>query len=159
MRTNIKKCFGTGVLSFGLLLAAGIHAFATNSRMLNLMHDVVLHGKALQAGIYSVEWKTHRPKATVQFTQRYRVVLFTEGRVERRQRRYTESSVVYDLAPDGTKTLIEVRFAKSNKVLVFDHNIPSRMPTQGRGEITWRASATARQPASITLFFEDGVGW
>lgn len=125
MKTNIRKCFGTGILSLGLLLAAGIPALAENSGTMTLTHDGILHGKALPAGTYSVEWKTHSPEATVQFVQRHRVVLFTEGRVEKRNKKSECNSVVYDIAADGSRSIIEIRFAGSNKVLVFDQNVPN----------------------------------
>ena len=123
MKESIRKCFGTGALSLVLLLAAGIPALAKNYGTMILDHDIVLHGKALPAGKYVVEWKSHSPEATVQFLQRYRVVLFAEGRVERRHRIYDHDSVVYNEQPDGSKSLIEIRFAGSNKVLVFDQKI------------------------------------
>jgi hypothetical protein len=120
MKANLKKCFGTGILSLGLLLAAGIPALAENNGTMTLIHDAVVHGKALPAGTYSVEWRTHSPEATVQFAQRYKVVLFAEGRVEKRNKKYECNSVVYELAADGSRSIIEIRFAGSNKVLVFD---------------------------------------
>ena len=122
MKTNIRKCFATGTLSLGLLLATGIPALAKNSGTMVLHYDAVLHGKALPAGKYVVEWKTHSPEATVQFVQRYKVVLFAEGRVERRHHIYERDSVVYNMEPDGSRSLIEIRFAGSDKVLVFDRN-------------------------------------
>ena len=123
MKTNIRKCFGTGILSLGLLLAAGIPALAANSGTMTLAHDGILHGKTLPAGTYSVEWKTHSPEATVQFVQRYKVVLFTKGSVEKRNKKYEFNSVVCDVAADGSRSIIEIRFAGWNKVLVFDQNV------------------------------------
>lgn len=120
MKRNIRKYFETGILSLGLLLAAGAPALAENSGTVTLLHDVVVHGKTLRAGKYNVEWKTHSPEASVQFVQRYKVVLFTEGRLEKRPKTYDQNSVVYDTAPDGTMSIIEIRFANSNKVLVFN---------------------------------------
>jgi len=120
MKRNTGKLFRSGILPVGLILAAGIPVFAANVGVVVFGHDAVLHGKPLPAGKYNVEWKTHSPEASVQFVQRYRVVLFTEGRVERRNRVYDANSVVYDVAPDGTLSVTEIRFANSNKVLVFD---------------------------------------
>jgi len=120
MKRGIAKHLATGILLLGLLLAAGIPALAKNSGTVYLMHDAVLHGKTLPAGKYYVEWKTHSPEATVQFSQRFRVVLFTEGRLERRHKIYDRDMVVYDMKPDGSMALMEIRFANSNKVLVFN---------------------------------------
>ena len=120
MKTMTRKWFGTGVLSLGLLLAAGIPAAAKNSRKINIGHAVVLQGKNLPAGRYKVEWQTHSPEATVQFLRKRQLVVSTEGRVERRAKKYEQNSVVYDTAPDGSLFIIEIRFANSNRVLVFD---------------------------------------
>jgi len=120
MKGNFRKYFETGILALGLLLAAGVPAMAKNSGTVTLLHDAVLHGKTLRAGKYLVEWKTHSPEATVQFSQRFKLALFAEARVERRAKKYEQNSVVYDTAPDGTLSIIEIRFASSNKVLVFD---------------------------------------
>ena len=119
---GIRKYFATGIVSLGLLLAAGIPALAKNSRTVTLQHATVLQGTALPAGKYSVEWETHSPEATVQFVQHRKVVLSTQGRVEQRDKAFDRDSVVYDITPDGSLSLIEIRFANSNKVLVFDRS-------------------------------------
>ena len=75
----------------------------------------------------------------MEFVRNHQVVLSTEGRVEERVNAsdrnvaaHTESrldcrnnpydydAVFYNTAPDGTTFLMEIRFADSNKVLVFD---------------------------------------
>ena len=121
MKTITRKWFGTGVLSLGLLLAAGIPAAAKNSRTINIDHVVVLQGKNLPAGRYKVEWQTHSPEASVQFLRDRKLVVSTDGRVEQRDRISTCDAVVYDTAPDGSVTLLEIRFAGSNKVLLLNH--------------------------------------
>jgi len=120
LKRNFRKYFETGILVWGLLLAAGAPALATNSGTITLLHDAAVHGKTLRAGTYMVEWKTHSPEATVQFSQRFTVNLFAEGRVERRAKKYEQNAVVFDTAPDGSLFIIEIRFANSKKVLVFD---------------------------------------
>ena len=119
MKRNFSKFFATAIPVIGLLLAVGIPLFGENTGTVTLLHNATLHGKTLRAGTYTVEWKTHSPEATVQFSQRY-IAMFAEGRVERRAKKYEENSVVYDTAPDGSRSIIEIRFANSNLVLVFD---------------------------------------
>jgi hypothetical protein len=120
MKVNIRKYLGTSALSLALLLAAGIPSFAANSRTVTLNHDAVLSGTSLAAGRYSIRWETHSPEATVEFVQHHTVVLSTEGRVEERDQKYNRNAVVYNTAPDGTLSLVEIRFANSNKVLTFN---------------------------------------
>jgi hypothetical protein len=120
MNMNIRKCLGTSALSLALLLASGIPGLAKNSRTVTLNHDAVLSGTSLSAGKYSIRWETHSPEATVQFVQHHKVVLTTEGRVEERDKTYDRDAVVYNTASDGSMSLVEIRFAYSNKVLVFN---------------------------------------
>ena len=121
MKRMTRKWFGIGVLSLGLLVAIGIPAAAKNARTINLGHAIVLQGKNLPAGRYKVEWQTHSPEATVQILHGRQLVVTTDGRVEQRDKINYSDAVVYDTAPDGSMTLLEIRFAGSNKVLVFNH--------------------------------------
>ena len=139
MNMNIRKCLGTTVLSLALLLASGIPGLAKNSRTVTLNHDAVLSGTSLSAGKYSIRWETHSPEASIQFVRRHEVVVGTEGRVEERKGYYQcnvrfnaesgldkctnghdRDAVVYNTAADGTMSLVEIRFAYSNRVLVFN---------------------------------------
>jgi len=120
MKMNVRKFLGTTALSAGLLLAAGIPGLAANSRTVTLNYNAVLSGTSLAAGRYSIRWETHSPEATVEFVQHHAVVLSTEGRVEVRDKKYDRNAVVYNTAPDGTLSLVEIRFAHSNKVLTFN---------------------------------------
>lgn len=120
MSMNIRKHLGVPLLSAALLLAAGIPGLAENSRTVTLSHDAVLSGTSLSAGRYSIRWQTHSPEATVQFVRRHKVVLSTEGRVEARNKTYNHNAVVYNIAPDGSLSVAEIRFAGSSNVLVFN---------------------------------------
>ena len=121
MKTMFGKCLGTSVLFLGLLLASGLPAAAKNSHTIKLDHAVVLQGSNLPAGRYKVEWQTHSPEATVQFLLKHKLVASAEGRVEQRDKTYDADTVVYDLMADGSASLLELRFAGSNKVLVLNH--------------------------------------
>ena len=120
MNMNIRKHLGASVMAVGLLLAAGIPGLAENARTITLQHDAVLSGTSLTAGRYHIQWQTHSPEATVQFVRRHKVVLSTEGRVEARNKTYDHDAVVYNAAPDGSMSLVEIRFAGSSDVLVFN---------------------------------------
>jgi hypothetical protein len=120
MKVNTRKCFGTSLLSMALLLASGIPALAKNSRTVTFHHGFVLNGTTIQAGNCLVQWEIHSPAATVEFLRQHKIVLSTEGRVEERSKAYDRNAVVYIIASDGTMSLGEIRFADSNKVLVFN---------------------------------------
>lgn len=117
---NIRKYFGASALSVALLLAAGIPGLAANSRTVMLRHAAVLSGTNLSAGQYDIRWEAHSPDATVQFVRGRKVVLSTQGRVEARNKTYDSNAVVYNSAPDGSFSLVEIRFAGSSDVLVFN---------------------------------------
>jgi len=139
MNMNIRKCLGTSVLSVALLLASGIPGLAKDSRSITLTHDVIVNGATLPAGHYTVQWVTHSPEATVEFVQHHKVILSTQGKIEERFKGYDRNAVtnpdatleargnandsdavVYDTAPDGTMSLIEIHFAYTNKVLLLN---------------------------------------
>jgi len=120
MNTKIRKYLGASALSVALLLAAGIPSLAASSGTVTLHHDAVLSGTSLTAGQYNIRWETHSPEATVQFVRRHKVVLSTEGRVEARNKTYDHDTVVYNTAADGSMSLVEIRFAGSSDVLVFN---------------------------------------
>jgi hypothetical protein len=120
MNMDVRKYLGTSVLSVALLLACGIPALASHSAKVTLSHDLVMNGRSLPAGKYTIRWETHSPEATVEIVRNHEVVLSTEGRLEERSKRYDRDAVVYNTASDGTMSLVEIRFAESNKVLVFN---------------------------------------
>jgi hypothetical protein len=138
MNTNIRKSLGTSALAVALLLASGVAGLAKNSESVTFSHNVVVNGTTLPAGHYTVQWETHSPEATVQFVQHHKVVLATAGKVLARKgnyrsmtlssedqaaegtNAYNPGAVVYDTASDGTLSLVEIHFALSNKVLVFN---------------------------------------
>ncbi len=120
---RIRMFLGASVLSMVLVLASGIPASAQSSkgaRTVSFLHGFVLNGTTIPAGKCSVRWQTHSPEATVDFVRGHQVVLSTEGKVEQRSKSYDRDSVVYNTASDGTMSLVEIRFAYSNKVLVFN---------------------------------------
>jgi len=120
MKRQIGKYVAAAMVSLGLLFAVSIPASAKNSRTIDFHHDIVLNGTPLQAGQYSIQWETHSPEATVQFLQHHKVVLSTQGKVEQRDRAYDQDAVVYGTAADGSMTVNEIRFARSNQVIVFN---------------------------------------
>ena len=135
---KFTKYMGASILPVALVLAAGVSCLAKDSEGVTFNHNVVVHGTTLQAGHYTVQWDDHNPEATVVFSQHRKVVLSTDGTVLTRKGNhrftapatpqgaseevtaYDAGSVVCDTAPDGTMSLVEIRVAASDKVLVFN---------------------------------------
>ena len=138
MNISVRRFLGTSALSVTLVLASGVAGLAKNSESVILSHDVVVNGATLPAGHYTVQWETHSPEATVQFVQHHKVVLTTEGKILNRRGNFRSitlaredqaaegvnasnpGAVVYSTGADGTMSLVEIHFALSNKVLVFN---------------------------------------
>jgi hypothetical protein len=143
MNMDFRKYLGTSVLSVALLLASGIPALAKDSRTVTFAHDFVLNGTTLPAGQYSVRWETNSSGTTIEFVKHHTVVFTTDGGFEERYKSYNRNvvvnttgrlddrsdaydrdSVVYTTTPDGKMSVAEIRFAFSNKVLVFNQETP-----------------------------------
>lgn len=100
-------------------------AFAKHSRQVDFDKAMTINGKLLTPGKYNVIWETHSPQATITITHKNDVVVTTSGTVVERPKAYDNDSILYKTEPDGSHTLLELRFAGSNKVLIFDNPSPS----------------------------------
>jgi len=115
------KHFTKGVLVLAILICASAGAFAKNVRSLTLQYAATLNGTPVAAGEYSVNWQTHSPEATVTLTGKNgnRVAATAEGRWEERNSKYESDAVVTDKKSDGSRAIIEIRFAGLKGALVF----------------------------------------
>jgi hypothetical protein len=111
-------------VTLAILLMAALSAVAQNTRTLKVPYSASLNGKQLAAGEYKVTWQTHSPEATVTFAQKREVVTTVEGKWVDRDTKYEANSVVYSNNPDGSRTILEVRFAGLKGALVFGEESP-----------------------------------
>ncbi len=102
-----------------MLVFASVSALAKNSKTLRIAYDATLNGTRIPAGYYEVTWQTHSPEATVTLADSKRVVVSTNGRWEARNIKYENNAVVYDTNDDGSRTILEIRFAGLKGALVF----------------------------------------
>lgn len=140
---RFRKQAGNVVLGLALLVAITGSAFAKNSGRVSLRQAVTVNGVQLAAGQYKVSWKTHSPEATVTFRHHKGDVATTEGKVEDRQTRYDNDSVVFANNPDGSFSILEIRFAGSKQVLTFGELSPSSELGAPRSETSSVAAAQA----------------
>jgi hypothetical protein len=115
---TIRKLSQVLIVALGTVLLTGTGAFAKGAHILNA-YPATVNGQSIKPGHYDVEWQEHSPEATVTFSQDRHTVATVQGKVEERSTRYKEDAVIYDSGADGTKRIVEIQFAKSNKVLVF----------------------------------------
>ena len=99
------------------------------SQTLTLEHPVTVNGQALKAGDAEVRWVTHSPQATVTFVQR-KASFTADGVFVTRQEKAERDAVVYRINPDGSRSLIELQFGGSNKVLSFDPAVIAATPKE-----------------------------
>ena len=121
---KVGSFVGRITLAAAILLMAALSAVAQNSRTLKVPYSASVNGKQLAAGEYKVTWQTHSPAATVNFTQKREVVATVEGKWVDRETKYEANAVVYSNNPDGSRTILEVRFAGLKGALVFGEESP-----------------------------------
>ncbi|SRR6266849_2842515 len=120
MKTNVYlKHLARAV---ALFLFASLPAFANTLRNLQMSASVVTpNGMEIPAGMYDVTYESHSPTATVTFKQGKRVVATVDGKWVDRDVKYENNAIVYQVNPDGTRTLFEIRFAGRKQALLLDN--------------------------------------
>jgi hypothetical protein len=122
---KMKAKIQVASLMMALALFSGVNALAKDSRTMTLKRAVSLNGKQLAPGQYKVSWETHSPEATVTFAQKSNVVATAEAKLVERPDRFDADAIVYSNNPDGTSSIVEIRFGGTNKVLTFGESSPT----------------------------------
>ena len=112
---NTRKLGVVGLI----VLALSFSAWANNGKTLSFRTNVTLNGSKLASGYYEISWVSHSPEATVTFTRAGQVMATAMGKWVDRGVKYHADAVVYSTNPDGTHTLLELRFAGKTQALVF----------------------------------------
>jgi hypothetical protein len=108
--------------TLALFLLVSLPAFANNLNTLQTSDSVVTpKGAEIPAGVYEVTYMSHSPTATVTFKQGKRVVATVDGKWVDRDVEYKNNAIVYRTNPEGTRTLIEIRFAGKKQALLLDN--------------------------------------
>jgi hypothetical protein len=102
-----------------MTLALAFSASANNSKTMSFRTEVTLNGSKLPSGFYEVSWVSHSPEATVTFVKGGQVVVTAMGKFVDRDTKSNADAVVYSNNPDGSHTLLEIRFAGRKQALVF----------------------------------------
>ena len=102
-----------------VVLGLSFSARANNERTIPFRTEVVLNGSKLPAGFYEISWVSHSPEATVTFVKAGHLMVTATGMWVERRARYTADSLIYTNNPDGSHTLLEIRFAGQKRALVF----------------------------------------
>jgi len=129
---KVRKQVGRLMTVLALALAVAGLALAKDSKKVKLEYPASIHGTQLAAGQYEVSWETHSPEATVTFKLQKNVVATAEGKMVQRANKFETNSVLYSTNPDGSRTIMEIRFGGTNQVLIFGESSPTselRMPS------------------------------
>jgi hypothetical protein len=102
-----------------VVLAVNLSARANNGKTLPLRTEVTVDGNKLAAGFYEISWVSHSPEATVTFVRAGQETVTAMGKWVDRGVKYKTDAFVYTNNPDGSHTLVEIRFAGQKQALVF----------------------------------------
>ena len=102
-----------------IVLLAVTSGFAKDSRIVKVAYPASLGGTAVVPGEYKLQLKSHHADADVTVVKDKKVVGTTHGQWVDRGTEYDQNAMVFDTAADGSRSIIEIRFAGSKRVLVF----------------------------------------
>jgi len=126
----------------GLLLAV-TSAFAKESHRVKVPYAASVGGTVIEPGEYKLVAKSKGGDTTVNLVKGKNVVAITHGQWVERDKTYDDNALVYDKAVDGSRAIIEMRFAGSNKALVLNESAAEARSTGGDA-----APATESAPAT-----------
>ena len=103
------------------LLSRGLkaRAFERGARDFVLRPGLTLNRIQIPVGDCIISWESYVTHAKVKFTQHSSVLATAEGRWVKSDIRYDNDAVVYRINSDGSRTLLEIRFAGMDRGLVF----------------------------------------
>jgi SPOR domain len=110
----------TAALAHKTLASSGFkpRPFERGSRSFTLSSGVVLN-RTRMVGDFVIRWESYVPEAKVKFLQDDLLVTSADARWVERETKNERNAFVYQRNPDGSHTLLEIRFAGMSKVLVF----------------------------------------
>jgi len=95
-------------------------SYERGSRTLTFLSRLTVNGTHMPVGNFVISWESYIPDAIVKFEKDGSVLGTTEGKWVRRGVKYADDAVVYRKNSDGSRTLLEIRFAGMSQALVFD---------------------------------------
>jgi hypothetical protein len=94
-------------------------AFERGSRSFTFPFALTLNGTQVPVGDYTISWESYSPDALVKLVLNYDVVATPEAKWVKGDVSYQHNAVVWRQNRDGSRSLIEIRFAGMNRALVF----------------------------------------
>jgi SPOR domain len=97
-------------------------AYERGSHSFSLPSGLTFNGSYIPVGDCVISWESYVPDAIVKFEKDGSVRATAEGKWVRRSVRYDGDAVVYRKNGDGSRTLLEIRFAGMSQALVFGNS-------------------------------------
>ena len=94
-------------------------SYERGSRSLTFSSGLTVNGARLPVGDFVITWESYIPDAIVKFEKEGIIVGTAEGNWEKRSVKYENDAIVYRKNSDGSRTLLELRFAGMSQALVF----------------------------------------
>jgi hypothetical protein len=116
---SMMKILGLTAAMFGIVLAANTGVRAAEVHYLKLPRTMVLAGVDLRAAIYTVQWDLQGPRATVTFSRKGRIVATVQGDCATFDKSVPNDTLYFSKDPDGFLAIGALRFASTNKGIVF----------------------------------------
>ena len=113
------KILGVMFFTVALLSAVSLEAARNKSQKVLVPYAGTVAGEHLSSGVYHVKYETNGATAKLTFVLNRKVIATVEGQLVNRNQQYSINQVVYDTKSDGTRAIMEIRFAKPNQTIVF----------------------------------------
>jgi hypothetical protein len=112
-----------GLLSILILLLTNGSLWARKNppRPFNLPVVIILNGAQVPAGMYELTCETQGSAVRVTLLKDGQFVATAPGVWVKTGIKYSDDEVLFRVNPEGSKSLIEIRFAGASRAIVFDH--------------------------------------
>ena len=117
---NGKKNSTISILLLGIMASSTL-LFAKESISVRLPAAAALCRVRIAAGQYRMSWESHSSEATVTLARDQEVVAKVEGRLVERTARVNRDAIIYQMEPDGSRSIVEIRLGDGKRALLFSH--------------------------------------
>lgn len=117
---KLKKILGFVFVAMFLMTAVSMEAAKSKSEVLFVPYEASVAGKSLSSGNYRVKYETNGSNATLTFQLGHKVIATIEGKVANRSEKYVRNEVVYNINPNGSRSIVEIRLVHPSQVVVFN---------------------------------------
>jgi hypothetical protein len=120
---NRRAVNKAALLAVLILLLASSHVWAKKNppRLFSLPVVFILNGAQVPAGMYELTCETQGSAVRVTLLKGGQFVATAPGVWVKTGIKYSDDEVLFRVNPEGSKSLIEIRFAGASRAIVFDH--------------------------------------